>query len=458
MNKEKVESYKKMFKDRYKALLEVQKYFDMQTKVYRLSGKLKDEIQRTLTTVKEGYKGVLYVDEETGIFHVDKDNSYLENTKILKESYPEIYKDSIELKEASKELKENLVNQKAVTINALENTGLILSEQYAKELNIDVDINEVLKKIKNTKLEDFKPTYVNGETIINKELQSLMQHAIGYICFALRETYDTLKKEMSKEELGKFCIITANELGSTKSQLAFKLGLPTGAFDRYSISSDNKDEEQVDIKESKVKKKKKSHKKIELGKLKHILLVILSIVFFPVTIVFFLVKKFSKLETESKGNIGASLICLVVSIVVLTGVVLLYKYDIFDNASVAVINFAQKCMDNFWFQESWGIAAGDFVRKLDNGTFFMFIILILPQIIAMLLGVIARIVCFVFVLLFYLICVFVGIIIMCFPLVALILLIIWTLISYFRNSKSIVSTLITLLNIALCVCSVFLMM
>lgn len=458
MNKEKVESYKKMFKDRYKALLEVQKYFDMQTKVYRLSRKLKDEIQRTLTTVKQGYYGEIYVDEETGTFHVDKEHSYLENTEILKKSYPEIYKYSVELKEASKELKENLVNQKTTMINALENTGLILSTQYAKKLNTDVDINEVLKKLKNTKLEDFKPTYEKGETIVNKEVQSLMQEAIGYLCFDMRDTYNILKKEMGKEELGKFCINTANELGSTKSELAIKLWLPTGAFDGYSISSIKKDEEQGDIKENKVEKKKKSHKKIELGKLKHILLVILSIVFFPITIVFFLVKKFSKLETESKGNIGASLICLVVSIVVLTGVVLLYKYDIFDNVSVAVMNFGQKCMDNFWWQESWGIAAGDFVRKLDNGTFFMFIILILPQIIAMLLGVIARVVCFVFVLLFYLICLLVAIIIMCFPLIALILLVIWTLISYFRNSKSIVSTLITLLNIALCVCSVFIMM
>lgn len=456
MNKEKVESYKTMLKDRYKGILEIQKYLDMETKVYRLSGKLKDEIKRTLTTVKQGYYGGIYVDEETGTFHVDKEHSYLENTEILKQSYPEIYKYSVELKEASKELKENLVNQKAATINALENSGLVLSQQFAKEIN--VDINEILKKLKNAKLEDFKPTYVDGETIVNREVRSLVLDAVGYLCFDMRDTYNILKKEMGKEELGKFCINMANDLGSTKSALAIKLGLPTGTFNRYSISYDNKDEEQGDIKEKKNEKKRKNHKKIELGKLKHILLVILSIVFFPVTIGYFLVKKFSKLESETKGNIGSSLICLVVSIVVLTGVVLLYKYNIFDNVSDAVFNFGQKCMDNFWWQESWAIAADNFVCKLDNGTFFMFIILILPRLIAMLLGVIARVVCFVFVLLFYILCILAGIILMCFPFVALILLVIWVLVSYFVNSKSIASTLITLLNIVLCVCSVFIMM
>lgn len=457
MNKEKVESYKMMFKDRYKGVLEIQKYFDMERKVYDLSRKLSGEIQRTLTTVAKGYyNSDIHIDEETGTFHVDKEHSYLENTEILKKSYPEIYKYSVELKEASKDLKENLVNQKATTINALENSGLVLSQLFAEELNID--INEILKKLKNISLEDFKPTYIDGKTIVNKEVRSLVSDAVGYLCFDMRDTYKILKKEMGKEELGQFCINMANDLGSNKSELAFKLRLPTGVFDRYSISSDNKDEEQEDIKGKKEEKKRKDHKRIELGKLKHILLVILSIVFFPVTIVYFLVKKFSKLDSAAKGNIGTSLICLVVSIVVLAGVVFLYKYNIFENVSDAVMNFGENCINNFWKQESWGIAAYDFVGKYDNGTFFMFIILILPRIIAMILGVLARIVCFVFVLLFSLICILAGMILMCFPFVMIILVVIWALISYFRNSKSIVSTLIALLNIALCVCSVFIMM
>ncbi len=484
MGKDKIEHCKTILKDRYTDALKLEKYRDMERNVYQLTGDLKGEIVRTLTSVKKGYySSDIHIDEETGIFHVDKEHSYLENENILKESHPDIYNYSVELKKACKDLKDNLANRKETIIEVLENHHTSLKIQLANELKIDVkDINDygslkddsllkttklknlsvkiyntkmTIQECKNRKLEDFAPKYKNGQFCENEEIRTLVTKTLGNLCIDMHDNYKILEKSIGTKETQQFCIDMANEMQGNKRSLAMWLDLNANALDRYvaPVTTSKKEKE-----EKKLKKEKRTYHKIDFKNFKHISLLILSIIFFPITIIYSLLKKFKNIDSERKENISGDFIRLLIAVILLTGAVLLYKYNIMENASYSLIKFGEKCGNNFFDQESWGIKAGDFVYKYIDNNLFLLILLALPTIIAAILGMLARIICSIFVILFVLITVVIGMLLSCITDLIPILVAIWVIVSYLTRSKSLSSSLIALLNIILCVCSILIMM
>lgn len=481
MNIEKVENSKKKLKDRYIEALKLEKYRNMERNIYHLTSALKGEIVRTLTTVTKGYSNEnVYIDEETGVFHVDKEHSYLENESILKEKYPDIYNYSVELKKACKDLKDNLVKRKETIIEVLENYHITLKNQLANELKIDVkEINDygsvkdkkllktvelnnlsvkiyntrmTLQECKNRKSEDFAPKYKNGKFCENEEIRTIVTNTLGNLFDDMNSSYKILEKTVGKKESDQFCIDMADEMNGDKKTLAVWLSLNSNVFNRAPVST-SKEKKEKEIKQ----KSKKTYKKIELGNLKHILLVILSIIFFPITIICYLLKKFSKLNYESKENIGGSLIVLIISLVILTVIVLLNKFNLIDNASDWLIDFGEKCANDFFDQESWGIAVGNFFLKPTKNNLFLLIILVLPTLVAVLLAIIARVICSVFVILFVLITIVLWFLTNLLVDLTPILVAIGAIIFYLTRSKNLSSTLITLLNIILCACSIIML-
>lgn len=479
MNIEKVENSKRILKDRYTEALKLEKYRNMERNVYHLTSTLKGEIMRTLTTVTKGYSKEIYVDEETGVFHVDKEHSYLENESILKKTYPDIYNYSVELKKACKDLKDNLAKRKETIIEVLENYHITLKNQLANELKIDVkeindygsvkdkkllkttELNNLSVKIYNTKMtiqecknkkqEDFAPKYENGKFCENEQIRTIVTNILGNLFDDMNNHYKILEKTIGKKESDQFCIDMANEMNGDKKTLAIWLRLNSNVFDRAPVSVSKEQSEKEN------KKSKKTYKKIKLGNLKHILLVILSIIFFPITIIYYLLKKFSKLNYESKENISGSLIVLIISLVILTVIVLLHKFNLIENASDFLIHFGEKCANDFFDQESWGITVGDFFLKPTKNNLFLLILLALPTLVAVLLAIIARIICSVFVILFVLITIVLWFLTNVLVDLTPILVAIGAIIFYLTRSKTLSSTLITLLNVILCICSIIIM-
>lgn len=478
---EEINKYESLTKDRYINALKLEKFTETELKVYRLGDSLKDEIKRTLTTVAKGfYSDQIHLNEETGTYSMDDDSySYLLNEKILKEKYPTIYNYSLEFKAACKELKDNLASRKEVIEEVLENYCNSLTKQLADELNLDInEIDEygnlknkeniknkklkelsqkiynarvLLTKCKSKNLEEYAPHYENGKFIENKEIRSLFNEVKGYLYVDMNDYYNLLKRTQGETLTKQFFLKLANELNTSKQQLAIRMGMMSNTFDNIAIPTKTyhfKEKKEKPVKD-KVKKEKKSHKKIELSKVKHILLIILSIIFFPVTLIYLLIRQTRKLDTELDGNITSAIICLISAIALLVINYFLLKFNLLENFSYSIIKFGENCANKFFDQESWGTTAGNFILQYTNDNFFLLIILALPALIAMLLGVIARIICAIFVLLFVLILVVLGMFVAMIPDLIPILIIIGSLIIYFIRGKSVTSLLITLITVAL---------